>query len=397
MQRSDLLDLHTGAEFHLVAGDGRATGAAGDRGVDLELLQHGGDRVDHLLVGRAAPLRRITRDEQVQRGQRVGPLHHAVDRHGVLLGVPLVRGGLLAARLGGHGDGGDAFVQWIVVQRCADRTCRARPRRRLVLGVGPRVVVVAVGEVLGPLDIGLVPRVGPLEVVVVVAVLGLATAGAEHRVQRLGQFPDRRAGQQQHPEQHGDDQQRGGDPRGHAVGEWAADRETDETGGALTIGRSRRCSGPQMPQPQHRKRDHRAPDDQPGAGLRVGLGAHQHDADGGDQHGQQHHGPADEGPQHRVDPGADRAGGVEPGTGRDHHRQAQQRQRDPVPAVSRFDLARPAHRARRRARALGQHQPRRPRRAPAGGSSGRYRRGTALLGGWLTARRCRLCRPGSGL
>ena len=43
LQRGDLLDLDAGAEFDLVAGDGRAAGAAGDRGVDLELLQHLGD------------------------------------------------------------------------------------------------------------------------------------------------------------------------------------------------------------------------------------------------------------------------------------------------------------------------------------------------------------------
>ncbi len=47
LQRGDLLDLHARAEFDLVTGDGRAAGASGDRGVDLELLQHLGDRLDH--------------------------------------------------------------------------------------------------------------------------------------------------------------------------------------------------------------------------------------------------------------------------------------------------------------------------------------------------------------
>ncbi len=39
LQRSDFLDLDAGAEFDLVARYRRAPGAAGHRGVDLELLQ----------------------------------------------------------------------------------------------------------------------------------------------------------------------------------------------------------------------------------------------------------------------------------------------------------------------------------------------------------------------
>ena len=39
LQRGDLLDLHAGAEFDLVARDGRPAGAAGDGGVDLELVR----------------------------------------------------------------------------------------------------------------------------------------------------------------------------------------------------------------------------------------------------------------------------------------------------------------------------------------------------------------------
>ena len=147
-------------------------------------------------------------------------------------------------------------------------------------------------------------------------------------------------------EQCGDDQQRGGDPRGDTVGERAADRETDETGRALTIGRNRRRSGPQMPTaPAPAARSSRSRRSA-GAGIRVGFGAHQQDADGGDQDRQQHR------PRRRRSAtpsrsGADRAGGVEPElaaitTARPNNASGH----DPVPAVSRFDLARPAHRAR---------------------------------------------------
>ena len=52
------------------------------------------------------------------------------------------------------------------------------------------------------------------------------------------------------------------------------------------------------------------------------------------------------GAQEGVDPRADRPGGVEPGTRGDHHGDAEQCQRDAVAAVSGFDVAGPADRAR---------------------------------------------------
>ena len=45
-------------ELDLVAGDRRAAGEAGDRGVDVELLEDALQRGDHLVVGLAAGLRR---------------------------------------------------------------------------------------------------------------------------------------------------------------------------------------------------------------------------------------------------------------------------------------------------------------------------------------------------
>ena len=53
-QRGDPLDLDAGAELDLVAGDRRAAGEAGDLGVDLELVEHLGERLDDAVVGGAA-------------------------------------------------------------------------------------------------------------------------------------------------------------------------------------------------------------------------------------------------------------------------------------------------------------------------------------------------------
>ena len=53
-QRGDLLDLDRRAQLDLVAGDRRAAGEAGDLGVDRELVEHAGDRLDHGVVGAAA-------------------------------------------------------------------------------------------------------------------------------------------------------------------------------------------------------------------------------------------------------------------------------------------------------------------------------------------------------
>ena len=67
-QRGDLLDLDAGPELDLVAGDRRAAGEAGDGRVDLELVEHLGDRLDHRVVGGAALLRRVARDQQAGGG-----------------------------------------------------------------------------------------------------------------------------------------------------------------------------------------------------------------------------------------------------------------------------------------------------------------------------------------
>ena len=70
-QRGDLLDLDRRAELDLVAGDGRAAGEAGDLGVDVELLEHLGEPVDHGVAGLGARLVRRAGLEHVVAGQRV--------------------------------------------------------------------------------------------------------------------------------------------------------------------------------------------------------------------------------------------------------------------------------------------------------------------------------------
>ena len=70
----DPLDLDRRAELDLVAGDGRAAAEAGDRRVDLEVLEHLGERGDDLVVGGAALLRRRAGGQQVGRRQQVAAL-----------------------------------------------------------------------------------------------------------------------------------------------------------------------------------------------------------------------------------------------------------------------------------------------------------------------------------
>ena len=80
-QLGDPLDLDAVAELDLVAGDRRATGESGDRGVDVELVEHAGQRGDHVVVGLAACLRRLADAEHVRRRQLVV----AVGQHELLV------------------------------------------------------------------------------------------------------------------------------------------------------------------------------------------------------------------------------------------------------------------------------------------------------------------------
>ncbi len=142
LQRGDLLDLDAGSELDLVAGDGRAPGAAGDRGVDLELLQHLRDRLDHPVVGCTAALRRVARRQQIQRRQRVGTIDDAVR-------APAVRLGRLLA-LAPRGSAREPSAPRRRAGSCPSACRGSGPRpARLRRRCRPRVVVVAVGEVVG--------------------------------------------------------------------------------------------------------------------------------------------------------------------------------------------------------------------------------------------------------
>ena len=146
-------------------------------------------------------------------------------------------------------------------------------------------------------------------------------------------------------------------------------------------------------EPERGQGDHRGAEDEARTGLGIRLGAHQRDADRGEGDRQQHDGAADEHPDERVDPLPDGSRRVEPGAGGDHDRQGEQRQRDPVAAVSGFQIAGPADRACGAAGPLGEHQPAGAHAAADRGARGRHRRGAATRG--LAPCRGRAGRPRS--
>ena len=132
---------------------------------------------------------------------------------------------------------------------------------------------------------------------------------------------------------------------------------------------------PEVPQSQSGQGDHRRAEDQ--AGRDSGLGSVRINVTAitASAIGQQYHRGSDQRAQRAVDPRADRSRGVEPRTGGDHHRDAHQRQRDPVAAVAGLDVVGAADRSCGAAHSPGDHQPGGPR-SPAdprarGGDHGR--------------------------
>ena len=131
LQLGDLLDLDGRAELDLVAGDGRAPGEAGDLRVDVELLEHAGDRLDDLVVGGAAGARRRTRGQQVARRQRVGRVacglaHRETQLLADTVATRLGRRGGLHRRGGAAGLGGRLVDRGRAARRVAPAV---RPRR----------------------------------------------------------------------------------------------------------------------------------------------------------------------------------------------------------------------------------------------------------------------------
>ncbi len=70
-QGGDLLDFDAGTQFHLVPGDRRAAGEAGDGGVHVELFENTGDPLDHVVVRGGADLGRRAELQQFRRRQLV--------------------------------------------------------------------------------------------------------------------------------------------------------------------------------------------------------------------------------------------------------------------------------------------------------------------------------------
>lgn len=247
---------------------------------------------------------------------------------------------------------------------------------RLIPRIG-RVVVVAIGKVIREIVLGEARRC-----VVLVAVLAVQAAG-DHIAQRVRQFPDRRAGDQQQAEQHAHDEQRRGDPDGQPVRERPADDEADETGGAAALPRLGGPTGPDVPQAEHRQCDHGGAEDQPWPRVGVRVGAHQRDGQRHQQDRQHHDRGSDDRAHAVVDPRTDGSGRVEPGAGRDQEGDAEQRQRDAVTTVSGLEFARTADTAGGGSGPLGEHQP-----AGAGTTTDRSTGGShrRWVGRWFAGR-----------
>src|SRR4030095_2866206 len=72
--RRDAPHLARGSELHLIAGNRRSPGESGDLVVDLELLEHLGQRVDSRIIGAAPGAVRRAGLEDLGRRQVVGDI-----------------------------------------------------------------------------------------------------------------------------------------------------------------------------------------------------------------------------------------------------------------------------------------------------------------------------------
>ncbi len=378
-ERGDLLDLHAGSEFHLVPCDRRAAGEARDRGVDLELFEHLGDGLDHLVVRRTVLLGRIALEQQPERRQSVVALHHPVGNERLELAVV---GGFLDRRdrrgsLLGPGAGARRLGCRI---RCGFRRRRRGGRRlriphRQHLGAGVAVEFVrrvvldggtppAPGTPLDRVAVGVeqsrvvlrVVVVGVVRVVRAVLVVG-PIVQAEVLAEHPGQFPDRRAGEQQDPEPGCHQQQRHRQPHRQTVGEGPAHQISEEAGApcpARAVGGHARGD---VPQAERGEGDEYRPQDEPGPDLRPRLGAHEDDRD--HETGQRQHGAgaADERADRGLDPAAERAADGEPDAAGDDDARGDEPEGDAVAAVAVLDLRHPAHRAGGGTHPAGDHRP----------------------------------------
>ena len=188
-------------------------------------------------------------------------------------------------------------------------------------------------------------------------VLVAPARGAEQRLQPGRDLPHRRAGQQEHPEQDREQQQRHRQPDREPVGDRPTRGVAHESGAARARVEIARRTRRQMPESQHRQRNEHGAEHQPRPDLGVRLGAHQRHRDTDHDQREQRRRRAQYPAQRGFDPAADRPAGRDPHRDGDDHAEREQRQRDAVAAMPGVDVACPAHRAGGRADPAGQHRP----------------------------------------
>ncbi len=398
LQRGDLLDLHARTEFDLVSRDGRPAGVSGDRGVDLELLQHAGHPVDHVVVGAAAHLRRIALEKQIGRRQAVVPVRGGIGRdERLVVRHPLVRhlvveigfvpglgfgcGARRGSRGGPPGGGGtgtgarrDHLGDLLVgirevlgdgllkrgdvgdVGGLAPRRPSRGPRRRRIRRVvvvrvrrvrptpGPRLERAGVpgirfggvGLGIGFVEIRIVVVLGVGIPLVVVPGRVVASSDTQPEVTGGGvdDLADGSAAEDEYAECHAQQQDRHRDPRGDTRGQRRAHREADEPGRAGSSGEVDRRTGDEVHQTEQRK-DHQEPTRQvAAASLRGGRPSHQDDCQREETDRHEHRRRPDDRADEGLDEGAHRTRRTEPDTGADEQAEGEETECCPVPPMA---------------------------------------------------------------
>ena len=308
----------------------------------------------HQVVGGAALLGWVPGDQQVHRRQRVGTLDDPVQRLGFpcgrRAGVPAgrrvperaasfvrVRAGVVAVTVGGG----------------------RRPGRRPVVWPFDGSVVVAVGKVVAPTS-GVRVVAGEIDVVVVLIV---GVAALEHSGCRTWPRSVSGTSRMVVPVSSSTPNSAPMNNSGAAIHAVKPSDSGPPMAKPMNPAARRRNSGSSGDPDQrwHRPSTDRAINAAPriSRGRASGLGSVRINTTAitAATDGQQQHGRADERAQHRVDPRADRPGGVEPRAGGDHDGDAQQNQRDPVAAVAGLDVVGAPDRPRGAAGSLGGHHP----------------------------------------
>ncbi len=440
-QVGDLLDLHTGAELDLVAGDGRAAHVAGDGRVDVELLEHRHQAFDHLVVAGGLQLRRRTELEDRLGRQLVAARGHPVQaqlgrlddrRHprrgrvgtgrleyprsagrrgvGVGDGSRQRRRGRHRGRRGERGGrvgsaGRETHSVVGVVGKRLTTAGPAEPGCGLInVGIGVRGTVAQVqcGGVRGGRRRLVPTRVGRRMALVrrLATVSANPVPGVEHPV---GHIADGGAGEQQQPESSEQHQHQHRRDHGQARVQRCADEPAQDTarrgpdGGRVHV----EAGHPHDVQDaDHTERDGQAAEDPPSPVSRIGKGAHQDDSDDEQQDGHDHRGAAHPDPDGLVGDVAHRPGPGEPGADRGDQGGGDETETETVATVGGVHIAgggrSAAHGAGQGADPLGQRPPHRGDRPTEGRCRSRHRgrrAGRALRAGGGGARRATAAGP----